>query len=175
MNNKEQPPLPYHERLRLIKLGLLPKEAVAKPKKEMKKVSDKKAAEMKAAKDENGDTELIRWFRGRMKVMSPTCQECGMKVETGIYQFAIMHIAHLLPKRDNMCPSVKYHPLNFITLCSDHHHYYDNVSWEEREKMGCWNIVQQRLIAVFPDLDPSEYRHFPESVLRYIENNNPFT
>lgn len=164
----------YHERLRLIKLGQLPKEAVPKAKKPVRKVSEKKAKEMADAKDEAGDTELVRWFRGVMKVMSPTCQECGCKVETGIYQYAIMHIAHLLPKRDTMCPSVKYHILNFITLCTDHHHFYDNVSWEEREKMGCWPIIRDRLIHVYQDLDPSEHRHFPQSVLDYMDKHNPF-
>ena len=43
--------LPYFERMKLIKLGLLPKEAVAKKKKPIKKVSDKKAKEIKEDKE----------------------------------------------------------------------------------------------------------------------------
>ena len=159
------------ERRAFINDGRPKKEKVRKP---LKRVSDKKAAEIKKSKDDNGDTELVRWFKGRIKTMSPRCQECGCKIETNIYEFAIMHIAHLLAKRDTMCPSVKYHPLNFITLCVDHHHFYDNVGWDEREKMGCWFIVMERLIMIYPDLSEDERRHFPESVLKYIENNNAF-
>ena len=42
----------YSDRLRLIKQGLLPKEAVAKKKQPIKKVSDKKKAELEAEKKE---------------------------------------------------------------------------------------------------------------------------
>lgn len=169
--SNEQPILTFQQKLALIRSGLAEKTTKAKPPKPMRKVSEKKQAADKAAKDENGDTELVRWFKRCMKYMMPTCSECGCKVETGIYKFAIMHIAHLLPKRDTMCPSVKYHPMNFITLCVDHHHYYDNVSWEEKEKMGCWPVIMERLIMVYPDLAEDEKRHFPQSVLNYMEKN----
>jgi len=57
--------LPYFERMKLIKLGLLPKEAVAKSKKPIKKVSDKKAAEIKEQKVSGkpvSKLELDAWF-----------------------------------------------------------------------------------------------------------------
>ena len=168
--------LPYSDRLRLIKLGLLPKEAVAKKKQPIKKVSDKKKAELEAEKKERGgeETELTKWFRHKVKISSGVCAECGCKVETNVFKYAVMTVAHLLPKRDNMCPSVKTHPLNYIILCPDHHHQYDNSTWEEKEKMGCWPVIQERLIMIYPDLHPSERRHFPESVLRYMEKKEPF-
>ena len=170
--SEDQPILPYNERLRLIKLGRLPKEAVAKKRKPINKVSEKKRKEMQEAKDEAGDTELVRWFRGRIKVMGKNCCECGMKVETGIYQYAIMHIAHLLEKRSNMFPSTRFHPLNFITLCVDHHHYYDNVGWEDREKMAIWPLVYERLVMIFPSIDPIELRHFPTWLRDKLEKDN---
>ncbi len=155
------------------------KPETPKVKKAIPKVSKKRAEKLAAQKDENGDTELQKWFRGRMKFMGHSCKECGMKAETGIYQYAIHHICHILPKRENMCPSVRVHPLNFITLCSDHHNQfdsygYDDKGWAEREKMACWELVKERLIMIYPSLDPSEHRHFPTSVLNWMEQHNPF-
>ena len=43
--------IPYFERLKKIKLGLLDKEAVAKPRKPIAKVSEKKKAQDKAEKE----------------------------------------------------------------------------------------------------------------------------
>lgn len=165
--------LPYRQRLALIRNGLAEKTTKAKEKKPLKKVSDKKAAEIKAEKEErgDGDTELQKWFKERMKVMGNTCNECGCKVENKIYQYAIMSICHLLAKRDTCCPSVKTHPMNYITLCVDHHHMFDNSSWEEKEMMGCWETVRDRLVLVYPSLAESERRHFPESVLKFMEKN----
>lgn len=172
--------LSYFERMKLIKLGLLPKEAVPKTKKPIAKISDKKKKELKEAKDkETGETELVKWFKGRMKYMGYSCKECGILVETNDYKHAIHHIAHILPKRDTMCPSVALHPLNFVTLCQHHHdlfdsYSYDDKGWAEREKWACWPLVRERLIMLYSDLAPDERRHFPESVRKYIEENEPF-
>ena len=165
--------LPYSERLRLIKLGLLPKEAVAKKKQPIKKVSDKKKAELEAEKKERGgeETELVKWFKRQMKIMPEYCEETGLKMETRIYGYAIMSICHILPKAT--CKSVALHPLNRMFFNVDFHHKFDAMSWEERERLGCWPVIQERLIMIYPDLHPSERRHFPESVLKYIENNQP--
>lgn len=166
--------LPYFERMRLIKLGLLPKEAVAKKKKPIKKVSDKKAKEIKEERDNRGgdETELTKWFRRCVKMMSGYCAETGLKTETKIFQYAVMSIAHLIPK--SKAKSVATHPLNWIELNVDFHHKFDAMSWEEREKLGCWPIIHDRLVMIYPDLSEEDKRHFPESVLRYIENNEPF-
>ena len=166
--------LPYFERMKLIKLGLLPKEAVAKKKKPIKKVSDKKAKEIKEERDNRGgdETELVKWFRRCVKMMSGYCAETGLKTETKIFQYAVMSIAHLIPK--SKAKSVATHPLNWIELNVDFHHKFDAMSWEEREKLGCWPIIHDRLVMIYPDLSEEDKRHFPESVLRYIENNKPF-
>lgn len=137
------------------------------------KVSEKRKKKIEQEKQERGegDTDLQKWYRARMKQMTGRCNETGMKTETKIYQYAIMSICHLLPKRDNMCPSVKTHPLNWIELCPDMHTMYDNANWEEREMMGCWETIRDRLILVYPDLAENERRHFPESVLKLILKN----
>ena len=172
--------LPYSERYRLIKLGLLPKEAIPKPKKRIAPISEKKKKELKEAKDVvTGETSLQKWFKGRMKYMGYSCKECGILVETNDYKHAIHHIAHILPKRDTMCPSVALHPLNFVTLCQHHHdlfdsYSYDDKGWAEREKWACWPEVRERLIMMHDSIAPEEMRHFPQSVLDYMKKNEPF-
>ena len=172
--------LRYSDRLKLIKLGLAPKEAIPKPKKRIAPISEKKKKELKEAKDVvTGETSLQKWFKGRMKYMGYSCKECGILVETNDYKHAIHHIAHILPKRDTMCPSVALHPLNFVTLCQHHHdlfdsYSYDDKGWAEREKWACWPEVRERLIMMHDSIAPEEMRHFPQSVLDYMKKNEPF-
>ena len=166
--------LPYSERLRLIKLGLLPKEAVAKPKKAIKRVSDKKAAALAAEKEgRNGEeTDLQKWYRKCVKQFTGYCLETGLRTETRIFEYALMSVAHILPK--STCPSVATHPLNWIELNVDFHKKFDAMSWEEREKLGCWPVIRERLIHVWLHLAEAERRHFPHSLRQWIENNEPF-
>lgn len=147
-----------------------------KPPKEKKvysipKKSEKKKAQEKAEREARGDddTDLQKWFRARQKQMTGHCNECGAKTETKLYQYAIHSICHILAKREEKCPSVAYNPFNWVELCPDHHHKFDNSSWEEIEKWGIWPEIQDRLILIYPDLDPKERRHFPQSVLKEIE------
>ena len=147
------------------------KKSYSIAKKSVKRIEKEK---QEAAVRGDGDTELQKWFKERMKHMGSTCNWCGCKVENKIYQYAIYSICHLLDKRDTKCPSVKTHPLNFIILCPDHHTMFDGLNWEDREKLGFWETVRDRLIMVYPDLAESERRHFPDSVLKFIETNNPF-
>lgn len=133
------------------------------------KLKKKQAEERKARGDD--DTELQKWFKSQIKRMN-VCEETGMKLETNIYKYAIMSVCHILPKAQ--CDSVRVHPLNRLFLLPDLHFKWDNSSWEEREKWSVWPVVQERLIMIYPSLDPSERRFFPSSVLDYIEKNNPF-
>lgn len=171
----------YQNKLLQIKLGLLPKETGAKPKKAIPKISEKKKKEMADAKDGNGDTELVRFYKSAMKRMTGHCLGCHARTETNVYSAAIFSICHILDKRDSMCPSVKTHPCNWIELCPDCHREFDTphlekdkTIWDKRQEMGFWPEVQSRLIMIYPDLAPDERRHFPESVLKFMENNEPF-
>lgn len=170
----------YFERMKLIKLGLLPKESGAKPKKPIAKISEKKKKEMAEAKDANGETDLVRFFKACMKRMTGHCCNCFNRTETKNYEAAIFSICHILDKRDTVCPSVKTHPCNWIELCVDCHKEFDTppleigkTLWDKREGMGIWPIVRDRLVMVWPDLHPSEHRHFPDSVKKWIEDNEP--
>jgi hypothetical protein len=148
-----------------------PKKKYTIPKKSAKKL----AQEKKEKVDRGGeDTELQKWFKARMKHMTGHCYECGARTETSIYQYAIHSICHILAKRKTVCPSVAYHPLNWVELCPDHHAKFDSSTWEEIEKWGCWEEVRDRLIMVYPDLAEEEHRHFPESVKKYMIEKEPF-
>lgn len=157
------------ERLRRARI---PKEKkVAKPiaKKSAKTIS-KEAAEKERLG--GSDSDLVKFFKGAMKRMSGHCIETGLKTETKIYAYAINSICHILPKEN--VKSVMYHPCIWIELNCDFHKKFDAMSWEEREKLGCWPVIRDKLIMVYPDLDPAERRHFPESVLKYMEQHKPF-
>ncbi len=130
----------------------------------LKPVSDKRAAKIAAQKEERGgeETELVKWYKARMRQMSGVCTETGRRTETKKYEFAIASICHILPKEKNGCPSVATHSLNWIELHSDMHTKFDAMSWEERRQMKCWPIIEQRLIAIEPDLLPEERRRLPD-------------
>lgn len=157
------------------KNGLSPKLSFKKPPKQIPKVSKKRAAELAEAKDENGDTEMVRFFRAAMKRMTGHCINCFARTETQVYIGAIFSICHILDKRDTMCPSVRDNIHNWVELCPDCHREFDTppfekdkTIWDKREEMGFWNVVRDKLILVYPSLAENERRHFPESVLKYI-------
>lgn len=153
------------------KLGLAPALPTRKEKKHLNKVSPQKAAKDKKDREERGDddSELVKWFKNRMKQMTGYCAETHLRTETKIYSHAIFSICHILEKRDTMFPSVKVHPQNWIELAPDIHTLFDKVTWEEREMMGCWNIVWERLLLVYPSIDPSELYHLPTELRERIE------
>lgn len=146
------------------------------PKKnyQIPKVGKKRAEKIAKEKEERGenDTEMLRFFKSAVKRMTGYCAETGLKTETKIFQYAVMSIAHLIPKSKAL--SVATHPSNWIELNVDFHHKFDAMSWEEREKLGCWPIIQERLIMLYPNLSEEDIRHFPESVKKYIQKNEPF-
>lgn len=165
----------YFDRRKLMKLGLLPKESGPKPKKPIAKKSIKKIAEEKeerASRGPDGDTELQKFMKNAIKRMRGVCAETGLRTETKIFKYACMSIAHILPRQK--VKSVQYHPLNWVELDVGMHVKFDKMSWEEREQMGCWPEIRNKLISMYDQIDPSELRHFPDSVREYIEKNEPF-
>ena len=161
----------YLEERLLRKTGQMPPLPTRKERKPIPKKSAKKIAEEKKEREQRGgeDTELVKWYKRQMKFMN-VCEETGMKVETHIYRYAIMSICHLLPK--STCPSVATHPLNRVFLLPDLHAKFDSLSWEEKETWSCWPVIKERLILMHPSVAPEEMRHFPESVLKYIKEND---
>ena len=171
----------YLEGRRNRKAGLEPPLPTRKPAKPIPKQSAKRKAEAKADKDGNGDTALVRFYKDCMKRMTGHCMNCHGRTETQVYAAAIFSICHIMDKRDTVAPSVKTHPLNWVELCPDCHTNFDTpplekgkTLWDKREAMGIWPIIKQKLISVWEDLAPEERRHFPDSVRKFIEDNEPF-
>lgn len=141
------------------------------PKKSKKKLEQEKEERKQRAGD---DTELVKWYKDKMKLMSGRCMECGKPTTTKVYELAIHSICHLLAKRKTVCPSVATHPLNWAEYCTDCHYRFDNSAWEDIAKWKSWPEIQERLVHVYQHIAPDERRHFPDIVLKHIEESEPF-
>lgn len=173
----------YFERMKLIKLGLLPKEAVAKERKPIAKVSKKKMLENKIAKEALGgnDTELQKWYQVIMEREEGRCWETGEYIDK--YQDVIENgeivrtefawswhgsIAHCLPK--STFPSVKTHPLNYMILkmWGGTHGQYDS-NWENASKMKVWAHCCKVFNILYPLLTKEEKAKLPEIIMKEIK------
>lgn len=155
-------------------LDRLNKAREPKPKKVYKgpaKKSAKMIAKEKAEKEIRGGepTDLQKWFWRCIGLMSGNCYETGLPTRSAPYAIAICSICHILPQQS--CKSVALHEFNWIELDKDFHKKFDAMSWEEREQMKCWPEIRDRLILIYDDLATSERRHFPDSVLLWMQEN----
>jgi len=157
--------LTYFQRLQKIKLNQLPKEAVAKKKKPIKKISDKRLAEIKLNVGEQNKIDLENWFNGiEIKEFKNggycRCMECG----EFIYRDYARHAtAHLLPKK--IFKSIATHPLNYLILgagcgCHEKTHRIDKFI-----KMKIWPTAKERIITMLPLLPTDELRRVSNQLL----------
>lgn len=177
-------PLPYFERLRLIKLGLLPKEAVAKPKKAIAKVSVKKSKEIAKEKESGSDGEMDRFFQSMRSRMVGKCLFCGGKTEKNNDKYYKFSIAHLFPKKPTMFPSVATHHSNFLELChfgNSCHTNFDQgkISFELLKDSKEWDIIVEKFHELSPLLTDEErsrkfYTNLETLIYKKIKNyGNP--
>lgn len=171
-------PASYFERMKLIKLGLLPKEAVAKPKKPLRnkslKVQAEEAAAKKAASVEGVDNKQDIWFAEKRKEMTGRCVFCGGKTEKNNDVTYRNSVAHLLAKRKSMFPSVATHPDNWLELCfygNSCHTNFDNsiIAWELLADSNEWKIIVDKFKLIFPSIAPEEHKNIPELLLKEIK------
>lgn len=162
----------YSDRLKLIKLGLLPREAVAKPKKGLKGVSDKKAEEKKQERvSRTGeDTEKEKWFQSVRLQMDGVCK-CGCGLPSQKRNDAVFRscICHIFPQR--LFPSVKHHPLNWVerTFWGGHHTNMDNKSMDLWKNFADWDNIKARFMVLEKCLTEDEkkrkfYHHLRDLV-----------
>jgi hypothetical protein len=151
-------------------LKLFGKTTEKKPPTPIKKVSDKKAAELK------GETksDLDDWFEERRKEMSGVCLFCQGKTEKDNDDTFKFSIAHLLPKRKNMFPSIACHPENWIELCyygNSCHTNFDNgtITWEFLADSKEFEIIVAKFKKIYPFITESERRNIPEVLLKAVE------
>ncbi len=135
------------------------------PKKSAKKIKQEAAAK----EEQKGESDLIKWYKARMKQMKGVCAETGEKTETKNYEYAIRSVCHILDK--SKCPSVATHILNWIELHPDIHYKFDNFwNWEEKRKLKCWPEIEEKLYHLYEHLTDSEKKYFPD----FLDTNLPF-
>lgn len=154
-------PIPYSERLKLIKLGLMPKEAVSKVRKSIPKVSNKRKISNVKNKENGSDIEIDRFFEKMRKEMTGKCVFCGGKTEKNNDKYYKFSIAHLFPKKPSMFPSIATHPLNWLELCyfgNSCHSNFDNgkLSFELLKDSKEWDIIVHKFNQLSPLLTDTE-------------------
>ncbi len=145
-----------------------------KPKKKysIKKIS-KKVAAAKLEKKESGivDNSQEIWFSARGEEMTGVCLFCGGKTEYGLS----VSIAHLLPKRKNMFPSVAKNPDNWLELCFYGNSCHDNfdtsmISLESlKEQPAIWNVIVEKFNRIYPFIAQKERRNIPSLLLQELK------
>lgn len=144
-------------------MGVKVREEKPAPK-PIAKVSEKKKKQLAESKPDRD--KMQKWFEARVKESKGKCQECGAKINKENFAFAIMTVAHVLPKRNNMFPSVATHKDNSLELCVENgcHGKYD-TSWENATQMKIWPVAVAKFIKIYPSIAPEERKHLPD-VLR---------
>ena len=163
----------YFERMKLIKLGLLPKEAVAKEKKPLKKVSDKKAAEDKKLKEAGtkpaSKLELDVWFNEikmehwGLNTYCP-CMECGAFIHI---EYSRHSTAHLLPKK--LFKSVATHELNYLILGAHCGCHYLTDRVDKFVQMKVWPEAARRIKIMIPLLPFDELKYLSSQLLTALD------
>jgi len=134
------------------------------------KVSEKRKQKLAEQKEEGSDNKLDLWFEERRKEMTGVCAECGGKTGKHDDKFYRHSICHILPKRDNMFPSISTHDLNWIELCfwgNSCHSKYDS-SFEKAAQMRIWPYVCKRLNILYPLLTREEKAKLPDIIVQEI-------
>lgn len=159
----------YFERMKLIKLGLLPAEAVPKERKPIKRISDKKAAQNKEDK-EMGSTSLDKWFKAREQDIIDSggvCWETGDEIPKAYYRHST---AHIFPK--SIFLSVATHDLNFIVLsAANGSHSKFDTGVDEAKKMKVFGEAVERYLQ-FKHLITEKHKYlsqFEEAAQEYLE------
>lgn len=151
--------LPYFKRLQLIKQGLLKKEAVAKPKKPLKKQSDKKIAEIKAEKESGSDNQMDLFFNAMRKKCKGKCTFCNSPTTYKNDELWRIAIAHLMPKAK--FKSVSTNENNWVELCWQCHGSFDGgkISWLLLKDSHEWEMLKKKLLIVLPLVSIEERKH----------------
>jgi hypothetical protein len=162
----------YFERLQKIKLGELPKEAVAKKKKPIPKKSAKKLAEEKKEKEllNGGDSQKEKWFKARRKEMTGVCQcGCGQPSQKKDDMWFRSSICHIFPQR--IFESVQFHKLNWVErrFWGGCHSNMDNKSMDLWPNFADFEDIKEKFFVLSPLLTDKEratkfYRHLESLV-----------
>jgi len=142
-----------------------------KVKEAPKAIARQSEKKKKALKNSKPQKDLqAEWFIEQVNNHTGICMECGGSTKNSIYVYAKACVAHVLPKRDNMFPSVATHKDNSLELCTTNgcHHRYDN-SWEDAAQMKVWPIALEKFKKMLPAIAPGERKYIPDVFLQEIE------
>lgn len=109
------------------------------------------------------DPDLEKWFENQVMMCFKYCECCGYP----IYSPSKLNIAHILPKRDNMYPEIRTHPLNVVYLCWDCHTNYDNQGKDFAIKMPCLEKMKLRVLKMQEQLSRQQWERVPD-YLKFI-------
>lgn len=163
--SEEKQELPWAEKYRLIKLGLLPKTG-PKPKKPLRQVSPKRAAEIAEQKKAGTDELLDKWFEDKMTNSLRKCENCGKSLAhyNDLDWRGSQH--HVLEKA--LYPSVATHPMNHLVLGKWCCHHVWHVSWEKASKMSIFPKAIDIIKNLYTLLPTEEKKKLPEVVIQEI-------
>jgi len=161
--------MPYFQRMQLIKLGLLPKEAVAKEKKPIAKKSEKRKQEDLEKRELGTDKDMDKFFEKMRSTMTGVCHHCGgksCKDDDKYYKFSL---GHILPKA--YFPSVATNENNIIELCfwEKNCHYAMDNNMLDLIDMNCFDEIVTKFVKIFPMIASEERRRIPEVLMQYVE------
>jgi len=132
------------------------------------KVSEKKKKALKSLKPQK-DLQAD-WYIEKVNQQTGTCMECGGSTKNSLFVYAKACVAHVLPKREAMFPSVATHTDNDLELCNLNgcHHRYDN-SWEDAATMKVWPIAVEKFKKMLPAIAPGERKNIPDVFWQEVE------
>jgi hypothetical protein len=159
----------YFERLKKIKLGELPKEAVVKKKKHIPKKSAKKLAEEKKEKEllSGGDSDLKKWFSDKMINSLKRCENCGASLARYNEKDWYGSQHHVLEK--SLYPSVMVDPDNHLVLGKWCCHSQWHTSYENAAKMPIFPKAISIINTLYQKLTKDEKRKLPDVVIQEIK------
>lgn len=154
------------------KNGLAPKLSFKKEPKPMKRVSDKRAAELKEQKvigKPPSQLELEHWFHTiqmrHFTEFGGQCMECGAYIPN---QFARHATAHLLPKK--LFKSVATHELNYLILGAGCGCHVKTDRVDLFVKMKVWPEAARRIKKMLPLLPFDELKYVSSQLLTALDN-----
>lgn len=149
--------IPYSERLKLIKLGILPKEAVAKAKKPIAKKSLKRIKQDKLDRVNGGYNEMDLWFKNTRKKLSAFCKcGCNLASSKNDDKYFKFSCCHIFPK--SKFDSIKTHPVNFVerAFWGGCHSVMDDTSIDRWVDFSDWNDIVEKFYILAPLLTDKE-------------------
>jgi hypothetical protein len=162
----------YLEDRMMRKNGLAEKLSFKKERKPLKKVSDKKTAELRAEKEKvgEGETEKELWFKAIRKKLSGTCAcGCGQPSQKNDDMYFRHSCCHIFPKAK--FESVKYHPMNFVErrFFGGCHSVMDDTSMDRWPNMADWQNIVEKFHILAPCLTDDErktkfYQHLEKLI-----------